>query len=66
MQREIVNAVDRDLCSQNGRLVDAVTGQYLQWCPVCQQWFLAWNTRTVTCGDRCRKALSRAGQVQNA
>ena len=64
MQRKIVKPQDRHIRLERGRMVDGATRQYIQWCPVCKQWFLTWNTLTITCGDKCRKALSRARQAQ--
>ena len=65
MQREIVSPQDRHVCYVGGRMVDGATRQYIQWCPVCKQWFLTFNILTITCSTKCRKALSRAGRVQD-
>lgn len=59
MQREHVIPTERGIRYNGGRMIDAVTGKFILWCPVCKRWFVSERRNTVTCGDKCRKALSR-------
>ena len=59
MQRPIVEPKKRSVIYRDAKIVDAETGFLILLCPVCKRWFLTSRIHTVTCGDACRKALSR-------
>ena len=59
MQREIIIPKERNIIYIGARMIDQYTGRTILLCPVCHRWFLAKRLHTITCGDACRKALSR-------